>query len=32
MPLYPKALPEKGKWVILKCDHGPGQMNIELLA
>ncbi len=32
MPLYPKAVPEKRKWVILKCDSGPGQMNIELLA
>ena len=32
MPLYPKLAPEKGKWVILKCDSGPGRMNIELLA
>jgi hypothetical protein len=32
MPLYPKAAPEKGRWVILKCDSGPGRMNIELLA
>jgi len=32
MPLYPDAAPEKGKWVILKCDSGPGRMNINLLA
>ena len=32
MPLYPNAAPEKGKWVILKCDSGPGRMNVELLA
>ena len=31
MPLYPNAAPEKGKWVILKCDGGPGRMNIDLL-
>jgi hypothetical protein len=30
--LYPDAAPEKGKWVILKCDGGPGRMNIDLLA
>jgi hypothetical protein len=24
MPLYPNAAPEFGKWVILKCDSGPG--------
>ncbi|KAL7445324.1 hypothetical protein ACHAXH_007798, partial [Discostella pseudostelligera] len=32
LPLYPNAAPEKGKWVILKCDSGPGRMNIDLLA
>ena len=32
MPLYPNAAPKKGKWVILKCDSGPGRMNIDLLA
>lgn len=32
LPLYPNAAPEKGKWVILKCDSGPGRMNVELLA
>ena len=31
MPLYPKVALEKGKWVLLKCDSGPGQMNIKLL-
>ena len=30
MPLYPKAAPMKGRWVI--CNSGPGQMNINLLA
>ncbi len=32
MPLYPNAEPSFGKWVILKCDSGPGQMNLDLLA
>ncbi len=32
MPLYPKATPEKGKWVIMKCDSRPGRLNIDLLA
>jgi hypothetical protein len=32
MPLYPKAAQEKGRWVILKGDSGPGRMNTELLA
>lgn len=32
MPLYPDAEPSFGKWVILKCDSGPGRMNIDLLA
>jgi len=32
VPLYPNAAPEKGKWVILKCDSGPGRMNLDLLA
>jgi hypothetical protein len=31
MPLYPAAAPENQNWVILKCDSGPGRMNIELL-
>ncbi len=28
MPLYGNTSPEKGKWEILKCDSGPGRMNI----
>jgi hypothetical protein len=32
MPLYPDAAPEKGKWVILKCDSGHGHLNLDLLA
>lgn len=32
MPLYPNALPTKGKWVLLKCDSGPGRLNLDLLA
>jgi hypothetical protein len=32
MPLYPKAAPMRGRWVVLKCDSGPGHMNINLLA
>ena len=31
LPLYPNTAPEKGKWVILKCDNGTGRMNVELL-
>jgi hypothetical protein len=32
MPLYPESAQVNGKWVVLKCDSGPGQMNEELLA
>ncbi len=32
LPLYPNAAPETGKWVILKCDSGPGRLNLDLLA
>ncbi len=32
MKLYPDAAPVKGKWVIIKCDSGPGRMNAKLLA
>jgi hypothetical protein len=33
MPLYENvARPEFVKWVIWKCDSGPGRENIELLA
>ncbi|KAL3760365.1 LOW QUALITY PROTEIN: hypothetical protein ACHAWU_000340 [Discostella pseudostelligera] len=31
MPLYPKAAPVKGKWVIVKVDSGPGRGNEDLL-
>ncbi len=31
MPLYPNAAPEFGKWVILKCDSGPGRLNFDLI-
>jgi hypothetical protein len=24
MKLYPDAAPMKGKWVVIKCDSGPG--------
>ncbi len=32
MPLYPDSAPINGKWVVLKCDSGPGQLNEKLLA
>ena len=32
MPLYPNVAPEFGKWVFLKCDSGPGRLNLDLLA
>jgi hypothetical protein len=32
MPLYPDLAPVNGKWVVLKCDSGPGQLNEQLLA
>ncbi len=32
MPLYPNASPKKGKWVLIKCDSGPGRINMDLLA
>ena len=32
MKLYPDAAPVKGKWVIIKCDSGPGRLNPDLLA
>jgi hypothetical protein len=32
MRLYPDAAPEKGKWVCIKCDSGPGRLNADLLA
>jgi len=32
MKLYPFAAPVKGKWVVIKCDSGPGRLNPDLLA
>ena len=32
MKLYPDAAPEEGKWVVIKCDSGPGRLNAKLLA
>jgi hypothetical protein len=31
MKLYPDATPVKGKWVVIKCDSGPGRLNPDLL-
>jgi hypothetical protein len=32
MSLYPDAAPVKGRWVVVKCNSGHGQLNPELLA
>jgi hypothetical protein len=32
MKLYPDAAPVNGKWVVIKCDSGPGRLNAKLLA
>ena len=32
MHLYPDAAPMAGRWVVIKCDIGPGRLNDELLA
>ena len=32
MKLYPDACPVKGRWVVIKCDSGPGRLNPNLLA
>jgi hypothetical protein len=32
MPLYPDSAPVNGKWIVLKCDSGPGWLNEKLLA
>jgi hypothetical protein len=32
MKLFPDAAPVRGRWVILKCDSGPGRLNPTLLA
>ena len=31
MRLYPDVADEPGKRVIIKCDSGPGQLNVKLL-
>jgi hypothetical protein len=32
MKLFPDAAPVKGRWVVIKCDSGPGRLNPTLLA
>jgi hypothetical protein len=32
IPLFPDAVNQPGRWVLLKVDSGPGRMNLELLA
>jgi hypothetical protein len=32
MKFFPDAAPMRGRWVILKCDSGPGRLNPTLLA
>ena len=32
LPLYPKTCNKPGHCLLLKCDSGPGQLQIELLA
>jgi hypothetical protein len=32
MKLFPDAAPVRGRWVIIKCDSGPGRLNPTLLA
>ena len=32
MKLFPDAAPMKGRWVVIKCDSGPGRLNPTLLA
>ncbi len=29
--LYPDAAPMVGRWVVIKCDGGPGRLNDKLL-
>jgi hypothetical protein len=31
MKLYSDAAPVKGRWVVIKCDSGPGRLNPTLL-
>ena len=32
MKLFPDAAPKKGRWVVIKCDSGPGRLNPDILA
>ncbi len=32
LPLYPNTLDRPGKRLILKCDNGPGRLQVDLLA
>ena len=32
LPLYPKTRDRPGHWLLLKCDSGPGRLQIEQLA
>jgi hypothetical protein len=32
MKLFPDAAPMRGRWVVIKCDSGPGRLNPDLLA
>jgi len=32
MKLFPDAAPVRGRWVVIKCDSGPGRLNPDLLA
>ncbi len=32
MRMYPNTAHVKGRWVCIKCDSGPGRLNMELLA
>ncbi len=32
MKLFPDAAPVRGRWVVIKCDSGPGCLNPDLLA
>ena len=32
MKLFPDASPVRGRWVVIKCDSGPGSLNPNLLA
>ena len=32
MKLFPDAALVRGRWVVIKCDSGPGRLNPDLLA